>query len=115
MKTEIMKTGRVLTVYRLTVPNIVIITSKISVVKKKLEEAIDSYEASNHMPNSSSVIGSSTLTKAAKAIFDGYACQTVPVTNASSSVAYRIELDMAKQGSAVCYSVIASFYEYEEA
>lgn len=42
--------------------------------------------------------------------------KTVQVTNALSSVAYRVELDMGKtkQGNATYYSVYAEFYKYEE-
>ena len=116
MKTEIMeKTGCEL-VYTLIVSNIVIV-KEANVVRKKLEEAIDAYEASNKMPNSSSVISSLTFKEAIETMFkDNKHNKTVLVTSASSSVAYRVELDMCKtkQGNATYYSVYADFYKYEE-
>ena len=115
MKTEIMeRNGREL-VYELMVSNIVI-AKEASVIRKKLEEAIDAYEASNKMPNSSAVIGSLTFKEAIETMFKYNEPKTVQVTNASSSVAYRVELDMGKtkQGNATYYSVYAEFYKYEE-
>ena len=115
MKTEIMeKTGCEL-VYTLMVSNIVI-AKEANVVRKKLEEAIDAYEASNKMPNSSSVIGTLTFKEAIEAMFKDNKHKTVLVTSASSSVAYRVELDMGKtkQGNATYYSVYIDFYKYEE-
>ena len=115
MKTEIMeRNGREL-VYELMVSNIVI-AKEANVVRKKLEEAIDAYEASNKMPNSSAVISSSVFKEAIETMFKHNEHKTVQVTNASSSVAYRVELDMGKtkQGNATYYSVYAEFYKYEE-
>ena len=116
MKTEVMERIGCELVYELVVPNVVI-AKEANVIRKKLEEAIDAYEASNKMPNSSAVIGSLTLKEAIEAMFEYDEHETVQVTNASSSVAYRVELDMGKtkQGNTTYYSVYAEFYKYEEA
>ena len=115
MKTEVMEKLHEATIYELMVSNIVIV-KEANVVRKKLEEAIDAYEASNKMPNSSAVISSLTFKEAIETMFKNNEHKTVHVTNASSSVAYRVELDMGKtkQGNATYYSVVASFYKYEE-
>ena len=115
MKTEIMeRNGREL-VYELMVSNIVI-AKEANVVRKKLEEAISDYEASNKMPHSAAVIGSLTFEEAIETMFKDNKHKTVQVTNSSSSVAYRVELDMGKttQGNATYYSIYADFYKYEE-
>ena len=115
MKTEIMERNGCELVYELMVSNIVI-AKEANVIRKKLEEAIDAYEASNKMPNSSAVISSLTFKEAIETMFKYSEHKTVQVTNASSSVAYRVELDMGKtrQGNATYYSVYADFYKYEE-
>ena len=115
MKTEIMENNGHEQVYELMVSNIVI-AKEANVVRKKLEEAIDAYEASNKMPNSSAVISSLAFKEAIEAMLKNNEHKTVHVTNASSSVAYRVELDMGKtkQGNATYYSVFADFYKYEE-
>ena len=115
MKTEIMEKSHELTIYELMVSNIVI-AKEANVVRKKLEEAISDYEASNKMPHSAAAIGSLTFEEAIETMFKDNKHKTVQVTNASSSVAYRVELDMGKtkQGNATYYSVVANFYKYEE-
>ena len=115
MKTEIMeKTGCEL-IYNLIVSNIVI-AKEANIVRKKLEEVIDAYEASNKMPNSSAVISSSVFKEAIETMFKDSKHKTVLVTNASSSVAYRVELDMGhtRDGNATNYAVYVDFYKYEE-
>ena len=115
MKTEIMERNGCELVYELMVSNIVI-AKEANVVRKKLEEAISSYEASNKMPHSAAVIGSLTFEEAIEAMFKNNERKTVQVTNASSSVAYRVEINMGytAQGNATYYSVYAEFYKYEE-
>ena len=115
MKTEIMERNGCELVYELMVSNIVI-AKEANVIRKKLEEAIDTYEASNKMPNSSAVISSLTFKEAIETMLKYNMNKTVQVTNASSSVAYRVELYMAETelGNATYYSVYADFYKYEE-
>lgn len=115
MKQEIMEKNGHELIYELMVSNIVI-AKEANVVRKKLEEAIDAYEASNKMPNSSAVISSLTFKEAIETMSENNEHRTVQVTNASSSVAYRVEIYMCytTQGNATYYSVYTDFYKYEE-
>ena len=116
MKTEIMERNGHKQIYALMVSNIVI-AKEVNVIRKKLEDAIRDYEASNNILYSAATIGYSEFKEAIETMFKNNKHQTVQVRNASSSVAYRIELDMGKttQGNATYYSVYADFYKYEEA
>ena len=114
MKREILEKSHELTIYELMVSDL-IYAKEADIIRKKLEEAIDAYEASNKMPNSSAVISSSVFKEAIKTIKENE-CKIVPVTNVSSSVTYSIEVKMyyTEFGNNTYYSVIANFYKYEE-
>lgn len=115
MKTELFNRNEAIEIYELAVNNFVI-DKEAHIIRKKLEEAIDAYEASNKMPSSSSVIDSYRFKKAIEAIFKENEHQTVFTIGSSSSVGYRIEIDCGTctQGFTVYFLVVANFYSYEE-
>ena len=117
MKREIMEKSRGdVKVYVLMVPNIDV-AKETSIIRKKLEDAISTYEASNNMLYSAATINSSVFKDAIEAMLKNNEHKTVQVNNASSTVAYRVELEVGKttQYNATYYSVYADFYKYEEA
>ena len=116
MKTEIMKTRGERIIYKLEVPNI-IITKDVNTVRKRLQEAIDAYEASNKMPNSSATISSYAFKEAIENMFKDNEPKTMHITNTSSSVAYKVELykgDVVRGTCTTYYSIVARFYRFDE-